>query len=116
MNSSTNVGALQKNGKPYKVALQSWSTDINGNLSRVNQVGSASAADIANGTFAFTGNLSLYFEDNGDLNAMKYDLTLSLSISLIDHDKNSIVFTFYSVKYATGSTNQAGQNRPRRQT
>jgi Phage tail tube protein len=112
MNSSTNVGALQKNGQPYRVALQQWSTDINGNLTRVNQVGSASAADIVNGTFAFTGNLTLYYESNADLNAMKNDLTLSLSISLIDPEGNSMVFTFYRVKYATGSTNQAGQNQP----
>ena len=112
MNSSTNVGALQKNGKPYRVALQQWSTDINGNLTRVNQVGSASAADIVNGTFSFGGNLTLYFEDNVDLNAMKNDLTLSLSISLNDPEGNSMIFTFYRVKYATGSTNQAGQNQP----
>ena len=109
LNASTNVGSLTEAGTALGVAISAFDMTIDGQLQPVTQVGSASLAGITDGTFAVTGTLTAYYENNTLYNKVIADAETSHSGRFTDAAGNIMIYTVPRMKLE-GDPGGGGQN------
>ena len=111
INSSTNVGELEKNGVPLSTAIQSISLSIDSNLRTQSGLGTKFARGVASNRLGVSGSVVAYFED-GTLfkNFMKHQ-TVSLSWPFTDEDGNSYHFTIPAVVFTSDGIAPGGADQ-----
>jgi hypothetical protein len=101
MNSTTNVGSIEKDGVELSSALQSITLNGDASLRQQPAVGSKFARGIGTGRFNLTGTATAYFEGGSPL----YDdfinhETTSLAFKFTDIDGNPYKYTLPAVKFS----------------
>ena len=109
MNSTTNVGSIEKDGVELSSALQSISLEGDATLRQQPAVGSKFARGIGTGRFNLTGTVTAYFEAGSPL----YDdfinhETTSLAFKFTDIDGNTYKYTLPAVKFSSDTISPAG--------
>lgn len=110
MNASTNIGVLQEGDQTLAAAVSGFEMTINGNLQPVKQIGSSALAGITDGTFAVTGTITAYYENNTLYNKLLTDAETSFSMQLTDAAGSIIFITLPRLKFTQGDPGGGGQN------
>ena len=110
MNASTNIGFLTEGGVTLGAAVQSFDITINGNAQPVTQVGSSALAGVTDGTFAVTGTLTAFYENNTLYSKLLADTETSFSGRATDADGNIAILTLPRMKFTQGDPGGGGQN------
>jgi hypothetical protein len=108
MNSTTNVGSIEKDGVELASALQSISIEGDATLRQQPAVGSKFARGIGTGRFNLTGTVTAYFENGTLYDDFINHETTSLAFKFTDIDGNTYKYTLPAVKFSSDTIAPSG--------
>jgi len=108
MNSTTDVGALTKNGEPLSTAIKQIKIDGKAQLRNQMAVSSKFPVGIGTGRFELTGSVQAYFATMDMFNDFLNHTTVSLGWDFQDSKKNTYYFTVPALKFTADPVNAKG--------
>lgn len=108
MNAVNNVSAVEIDNVAFDCSIQSMSVDMTNNLRQQNAIGELAACGIGLGRYELTGDISLYFEDETELNKYINNTSFQMSFRVQDGSGNAYVFTMPNCEYESMSVNASG--------
>ena len=108
MNAVNNVSAVEIDNVAFDCSIQSMSVDMTNNLRQQNAIGELAACGIGLGRFELTGDISLYFEDETELNKYINNTSFQMSFRVQDGSGNAYVFTMPNCEYESMNVNASG--------
>jgi len=108
MNSTTNVGLIEKDGVELSSALQSIALEGDATLRQQPAVGSKFARGIGTGRFNLTGTVTAYFENGALYDDFITHDTASLAFRFTDIDGNTYKYTLPAVKFTSDAIAPSG--------
>lgn len=107
MTASTNVGTITEGGAALSTAIKTIALNVNCNARALAAVANVAAIGINLGSFAITGTLEAYFEDQTLYTKVINHTSSSLVFQLNDPQGNTFVFTLAQLKFS-GNPNNPG--------
>lgn len=108
MNSTTNVGLIEKDGVELASAIQSIALEGDATLRQQAAVGSKFAKGIGTGRFSLSGTVTAYFQDGTLYDDFINHDTSSLAFKFTDVDGNTYKYTLPAVKFSSDAIGPQG--------
>jgi hypothetical protein len=110
MTAAANVPRILKDNAVLQSSINSFSVDINNNMSPRPTIGSKYSSEPVDGGLDVTGNLNVYFDRIDFYQALINHTSFSMDYMMQDTDGNTIVISLPEIKATTGDPTAGGKD------